>query len=168
MTNAPAFALSASQVALLAHFEAVNAERKAWVAEDPDNRWTTTIPTDLAYLANLESEGVASVEEWEHESLAEAHYDYYKDVHGISPRWMDYKSMSIEDLKKEMDFLAGEAKEQEEFWESQAENRRFMEMEMEYSDDDYYESEKYQFVGAYDEYDPRYYGQITKELPRKW
>lgn len=46
------------------------------------------------------------------EQLSSIHYDLYKDVHGIRPRWMDYDAMSEEELEKELDRL------QEEFEES--------------------------------------------------
>ena len=164
MTNAPALVLTASQTALLAHFESENAGRRAWMAEDPGNRWTTLIPTDLKYLADLESEGVTTVDEYERQSLVDSHYDMYKDVHGISPRWMDYKSMSVEDLRSALDELSAEAAAMpEDDWD--------YEWEAEYNsamDNKLHEEDEFQIVGWFDEYDPRYYGQITKELPRKW
>ena len=39
------------------------------------------------------------------DQLAATHYDFYKDVHGIRPRWMNYDAMSEEDLEKELDLL---------------------------------------------------------------
>lgn len=44
------------------------------------------------------------------EQLAATHYDYYKDVHGIRPRWFNYEAMSEEDLERELDLLAEEDK----------------------------------------------------------
>jgi hypothetical protein len=43
------------------------------------------------------------------EQLAATHYDFYKDVHGIRPRWMNYDAMTEEDLEKELDQLGREA-----------------------------------------------------------
>ena len=40
------------------------------------------------------------------EQLAASHYDFYKSVYGIRPRWMDYDSMTVADLEKAMDELA--------------------------------------------------------------
>lgn len=40
------------------------------------------------------------------EQLAASHYDFYKSVYGIRPRWMDYDSMSEFDLEKAMDELS--------------------------------------------------------------
>lgn len=43
------------------------------------------------------------------DQLAATHYDFYKDVHGIRPRWMDYDAMTEEDLEKELDSLSKQA-----------------------------------------------------------
>ena len=34
-----------------------------------------------------------------HEALAGYHYDLYKEVHGIRPRWYCYSEMSVEELE---------------------------------------------------------------------
>ena len=46
------------------------------------------------------------------EQLASIHYDYYKDVHGIRPRWMNYDAMSEAELEAELDQLGREAEVQ--------------------------------------------------------
>jgi hypothetical protein len=43
------------------------------------------------------------------DQLAATHYDFYKDVYGIRPRWMNYDAMSEEDLEKELDDLSKQA-----------------------------------------------------------
>ena len=43
------------------------------------------------------------------EQLAATHYDFYKDVHGIRPRWMNYDAMTEEQLEQELDQLGREA-----------------------------------------------------------
>lgn len=43
------------------------------------------------------------------EQLAATHYDFYKDVHGVRPRWMDYDSMTEQELEAELDQLSKEA-----------------------------------------------------------
>lgn len=47
------------------------------------------------------------------EQLAATHYDFYKDVHGIRPRWYNYDQMSEEELEKELETLSIECEEQE-------------------------------------------------------
>lgn len=42
------------------------------------------------------------------DQLASTHYDMYKDVHGIRPRWIDYSAMTEEDLEKELEQLERE------------------------------------------------------------
>ena len=46
------------------------------------------------------------------EQLAATHYDLYKDVHGIRPRWYDYESMTEEELRAELVQLSAEAEVQ--------------------------------------------------------
>ena len=43
------------------------------------------------------------------EQLAAEHYDFYKEVHGIRPRWMNYDAMTVEELEEEMAQLSKEA-----------------------------------------------------------
>lgn len=40
------------------------------------------------------------------EQLAAEHYDFYKEVHGIRPRWMNYDAMSEQDLEQELAALS--------------------------------------------------------------
>jgi len=46
------------------------------------------------------------------DQLAATHYDFYKSVHGIRPRWMDYDAMTEADLEAELDRLGAEAEVQ--------------------------------------------------------
>ena len=46
------------------------------------------------------------------EQLAATHYDFYKDVHGIRPRWMNYDAMTEEQLEQELEQLGREAEVQ--------------------------------------------------------
>ena len=43
------------------------------------------------------------------EQLAATHYDFYKDVHGIRPRWMNYDAMTEQELEQELDSLSKQA-----------------------------------------------------------
>jgi hypothetical protein len=43
------------------------------------------------------------------EQLAATHYDFYKEVHGIRPRWIDYDAMTEQELEAEMEFLGKQA-----------------------------------------------------------
>jgi hypothetical protein len=46
------------------------------------------------------------------EQLAATHYDFYKDVHGVRPRWMNYDEMTEAQLEAELDQLSKEAEVQ--------------------------------------------------------
>ena len=43
------------------------------------------------------------------EQLAATHYDFYKDVHGVRPRWMNYDAMTEQELEQELDSLSKQA-----------------------------------------------------------
>jgi len=43
------------------------------------------------------------------DQLAATHYDYYKDVHGIRPRWMNYDAMTEQELEQELEALSKQA-----------------------------------------------------------
>lgn len=43
------------------------------------------------------------------EQLAATHYDFYKDVHGVRPRWMNYDEMSEQELEAELKNLSKQA-----------------------------------------------------------
>lgn len=46
------------------------------------------------------------------EQLAATHYDFYKDVHGIRPRWMNYDLMTEEELEQELEQLGRDSEQQ--------------------------------------------------------
>jgi hypothetical protein len=87
---------------LAAHIAALNAEKLAWIAEDPDNRWTGLYVEDLAHWAEI---GVLTVLDFQRYELQSLVWEMYKDVTGIRPRHMDFDSMSLEDLQREVDYL---------------------------------------------------------------
>ena len=43
------------------------------------------------------------------DQLAATHYDFYKSVHGVRPRWMNYDAMTEQELEAEMESLSREA-----------------------------------------------------------
>ena len=90
--------LTNDQAALQARLDADKASTLAWVAEDADNRWACYATTDLAHWAE---QGVTSVALYEHNRAAADHYDTYKDVNGIRCRWMDYSTMTTEQIELE-------------------------------------------------------------------
>jgi hypothetical protein len=98
-----------------------NAETLAWIAEDPSNRWAGLIVEDLAHWAEI---GVHTVEDYERYDLETLVWEMYKDVTGIRPRHMDFKSMTLEELRKEADYLGSQmeaAIERDAEWDRQEE-----------------------------------------------
>lgn len=43
-----------------------------------------------------------------HDQLAATHYDFYKSVHGVRPRWINYDECSEQDLESMLDQLGAE------------------------------------------------------------
>ena len=91
---------------LLEKLQELNAEKRAWVAEDPENRWTGMYPEDLEHWAEYE---VYTVEDFERYQLETLIWEVYKDAYGCRPRHMDFKSMTLDELKAEADFLCEQA-----------------------------------------------------------
>jgi hypothetical protein len=86
---------------LAEHLVALNAEKQAWIDAGPD-RWTGFYTEDLSHWAEMGIHTVADFQRYELQSLV---WEMYKDVTGIRPRHMDFDSMSIEDLQREVDYL---------------------------------------------------------------
>jgi hypothetical protein len=88
-----------------------NAKSAAWVAEDPENRWSSGIITDLEHWAEY---GITTVEEFVRQELIGDISDTYKSLNGIRPRWMNLSEMSIEELRETADSLFKESRERHE------------------------------------------------------
>jgi hypothetical protein len=73
-----------------------NEETLAWIAEDPTDRWASL----LAPVEHWNADGIFTVEEFELDSARSTLWDFYKDVHGIRPRWMNVWSMTLEECEK--------------------------------------------------------------------
>ena len=91
-----------NDMTLAEHLAALNAEKLAWVAEDPDNRWTGLWVDDLAHWHEMGIFTVAQFKRYENETLF---WEMYKDATGIRPRHINLKDMSDEDLEREINLL---------------------------------------------------------------
>jgi hypothetical protein len=87
---------------LAEHLASLNAEKLAWIAEDPDNRWTGLWVEDLAHWAEYGVHTVAQFKRYENETLF---WEMYKEVTGCRPRHVNLKDMSDEELEREIDLL---------------------------------------------------------------
>ena len=81
---------------LVRHIEKINAETKAWVAEDPKNRWGGELVTDPAHWAEY---GIFTPEDYDKSSLAETIKDASGAAYGSKHR-VDWREYSLEELKK--------------------------------------------------------------------
>lgn len=85
-----------------------NAKTKAWVAEDPKNRWAGLLSEDMFHWAE---QGITTVEDFKRWELETYIWDTYKDAHGTRPRHIDFKSMSLEELQTFADDISKEAEQ---------------------------------------------------------
>ena len=93
---------------LLNHIKAHNAETRAWVAEDPQNRFASVMSEDPAYWADR---GITTLEELERDDLIAYIYDGHKDAYGFRNRNYDFDSMSLEELRLESDRISAAVKD---------------------------------------------------------
>ena len=99
------------------HIRAKNDKTRAWVAEDPDNRWAMLPVEDAAHWAEY---GVHTVAEYELFNARAELWDVYKDIHGIRPRWMGVWDMPLEAVQAELESLYAEARAEREAEEAEA------------------------------------------------
>lgn len=105
-------------ITLAQHLANLNAEKAAWVAEDPDNRWTGMWVEDLAHWHEIGIFTVAQFKRYDNETMF---WEMYKEVFGVRPRHVNLKDMSDEELETELNLLGrmmeDEIKRQQE-WEA--------------------------------------------------
>ena len=109
---------------LASHLAALNAEKLAWVAEDPANRWTGLWVEDLSHWAEMGIHTVAQFKRYENETFF---WDMYKEVTGCRPRHINLQDMSDEELEKEINLLGRMMEDEirrEEEWQRQEEEYR--------------------------------------------
>ena len=94
---------------LMAHIKAENAKTRAWVAEDPKNRWAGLYPEDEAHWVER---GITTLEALERDELATYIYEGHMDAFGVKGRHYDFDAMSLEDLRSEADYISRSVKEQ--------------------------------------------------------
>ena len=73
-----------------------NIKTKAWVAEDPENRWAGLYPEDEAHWVER---GITTLDALERSELEEYIYDAHKTAFGCKGRHYDFNSMTLQELK---------------------------------------------------------------------
>lgn len=85
-----------NNMTLADHIAALNAKTRAWIDEVP-GRGACLYISDIAYWNGI---GIHTVEDFERYELETAIWDTYKEVHGVRPRGINFKEMSITELKE--------------------------------------------------------------------
>ena len=91
---------------LATHLNNIAAETRAWVAEDPANRWAVHPVTDVAHWNEM---GIFTVEQFVRDSLVSEYSDTYKSVRGFRPRY-DLSGYTNEQIEEMIRDLYAEAK----------------------------------------------------------
>ena len=94
---------------LMAHIKAENIKTKAWVAEDPKNRWAGLYPEDEAHWVER---GITTLEALERDELECYIYDAHKTAFGVKGRHYKFSEMSLQELKDEADYISKACDEQ--------------------------------------------------------
>lgn len=97
---------------LIAHIQAENAATMARVEANPGS-WAMTVTDDAAHWASY---GIFTVEQYERHMAIEGFISFYKDCHGIKPRWMNFDAMSLEEINAGIDDLAAYAESMQDEW----------------------------------------------------
>ena len=93
----------------MAHIKAENIKTKAWVAEDPKNRWAGLYPEDEAHWVER---GITTLEALERDELECYIYDAHKTAFGVKGRHYKFSEMSLQELKDEADYISKACDEQ--------------------------------------------------------
>jgi hypothetical protein len=84
-----------SNTTLSNHIAALNAKTQAWIDEAP-GRGAGLYTTDIGYWNSC---GVYTPEDFDRYELENTIWDVYKEVHGVRPRGLGLKDMSIAELQ---------------------------------------------------------------------
>lgn len=101
--------LNADQIKLQAHLDKM-------AEDDKLSGSSMSLTTELEHWAGYD---IHTVEQLNHYLAQSCHYDFYKEIHGIRPRWYDYSKMTAEQIEGEIDLLVKEQEyqiEQEKEW----------------------------------------------------
>ena len=94
---------------LIKEIKARNIKTKAWVAEDPKNRWAGLYIEDEAHW---QERGITTLDALERDELATYIYEGHKDAFGVKGRHYNFEAMSLQELKDEADYISRSVGEQ--------------------------------------------------------
>jgi hypothetical protein len=87
---------------LVKEIKSRNEKTRAWVAENPKNRFASLLPEDEAYWVER---GITTLEALERDELETYIFDAHKTAFGFKGRHYDFASMSMEELREEADYI---------------------------------------------------------------
>ena len=77
---------------LIKHIEAINAKTQKWVDEDPTNRWTGMITTEVRTLERVWY--LDSYAQYDRYMLEQDVYEIHKSAYGVKGRHYDFDNMT--------------------------------------------------------------------------
>jgi hypothetical protein len=93
------------------HIKNQNDKTRAWVAEDPKNRWAALPVEDKEHWVQY---GITTPEQWEHHMLVSDAFELTRSAFGYKPSWTYLSMMTNAELEKEIKFLGEECRRQAE------------------------------------------------------
>lgn len=103
--------LTQEQIDLQAYIESSNEAIRERFKENPKAMFTTTVSDPLFW----EKMGVTNIKTYEHSCAQSFHYDLYKEINGIRPRWMNYDAMTTEEINEDIDRLLKQQEYEEQY-----------------------------------------------------
>ena len=80
----------------------INERTRAWVAEDPANRWSGVLVEDPEHWCSY---GIHTADDLDRYLLGCTYDDVYKSVYGIRPRHVDWRTKTLDELQKMLEDL---------------------------------------------------------------
>ena len=97
---------------LTTYLNDIVAKSRAWVAEDPANRWAITPVADVSFW---NEQGIFTVEQYVRDSLVCEYSDAYKSANGFRPS-TNLAGWTNEQIEEEIKYLYTSSKEKEAKW----------------------------------------------------
>lgn len=103
MTVEQSFQATADKIRFSIYLQNINADSRAWVAVNPEDRsMGCDVEEDVTYWHELD---IYTPEQYEHAMAVSEHYETYKEIHGIKPRWIAYDDLTIEEIDADISRL---------------------------------------------------------------
>lgn len=87
---------------LATHLKNLADASRAWVAEDPANRWAAYPVQEVVFWNDM---GIFTVEQFVRDGLLSEFSDAYKSAHGFRPRGYDLSAWTNEQIEEEIKSL---------------------------------------------------------------